>query len=137
MWPGSINTTAQRFILRQNFIYIYDLNTIINAVEMHLICAGLAGSTFGLIQGNDMSNEWISVDDKLPPKSTHEYTHYVMIWPLSSDIKVPYVIARAKISNGVNSDYCIECWENEYQWFLPDEVESWQPLPSPPETGEK
>jgi len=87
-----------------------------------------------------MSNEWIRVEDRLPPKSTHEHTHYVIIWTLASDIKVPYVIARAKISNGVNSDYCIEYWENEYQWFLPDEVEKWMPLPSPPEatknTGE-
>ena len=78
-----------------------------------------------------MSN-WKSIENEKPKKSSPEYTQYILLFGISGEAKVPFVIARAKFTPEKGAEYTIEYWEDKAGNKLFFDVFLWQPLPLTP-----
>jgi len=78
--------------------------------------------------------KWISVEDELPPKSTHERTHNVLLWCEDAE---PWRIGYGCMSgkNGVNYPFVVEMWKDKEGWVV--EPTHWMHLPAPPEYNDE
>ncbi len=78
--------------------------------------------------------KWISVEDRLPPKSDHKVTRSVMVWS-SKGAGCAVIIAQGVMTNGVNADYGISHWDESFSGqTLITPVTHWMLLPPVPES---
>lgn len=80
-------------------------------------------------------DNWISVKDRVPPKSDHINTQRVLLF-VKGQPNSPYLIGYGIMKDGVNYPYEIKGWRkvDEACNLIFGEVTHWQPLPPPPET---
>ncbi len=77
-------------------------------------------------------SEWISVEDRLPPKSDHKVTKSVLVWS-SKGVGCAVIVAQGVMDDGVNYPYKVTHWDESFSGqTLITPVTHWQPLPEPP-----
>ena len=77
--------------------------------------------------------KWISVEDRLPPKSDHKRTQKVLLW-IDGAEKSPYTLGYGIMNDGVNYPYTIRKWAStdSSHDMIYGAVTHWMPLPEPP-----